>query len=92
MLLLLICVLEGREVNAALAVPDGAGASLPVTHSLEVSGLFVATAKGSNGAHRQRTLVLSVNISFGSGLRGLGGATDAAGPASDAGRVTKPSR
>lgn len=70
----------------------GGGATVPVTRSIEVSGVFVATAAGSNGAHRQRTLVLGVSFSLGSGLRGLGGANDGAGPASDLSRVTERSR
>jgi hypothetical protein len=70
----------------------GAGATVPVTRSIEVSGVFVATAAGSNGAHRQRTLVLGISFSLGSGLRGLGGANDDAGSAGTLSRVTERSR
>jgi len=61
----------------------GGGASLAVTRTVDVFGLFLATAAGSNGAHRQRTLALGVSFGFRSGLHGLGGANDAAGRASD---------
>ena len=54
----------------------GGGASVTVSRSADVFALFVATASGSNGAHRQRTLALGVSIDVRSGLRGLGGAND----------------
>jgi hypothetical protein len=69
----------------------GGGATLYATSSIDTFALFFATAAGSNGAHRQRTLVLGVSFGFGSGLRGLGGAKSAAGSARlDSGRVTEP--
>ena len=54
----------------------GGGASVTVTRSADVFALFVATASGSNGAHRQRTLALGVSFDVRSGLHGLGGAND----------------
>ncbi len=57
----------------------GGGASWSVTRSTDVFGLLVATAAGSNGAHRQRTLALGISFGFGAGLRGLGGASESGG-------------
>jgi hypothetical protein len=65
----------------------GGGLSVPLTRSIDAFGLFFATAAGSNGAHRQRTLAVGVSFDLRSGLRGLGGANDGAGPASGSSRV-----
>jgi hypothetical protein len=54
----------------------GGGPSFSVTRSTDVFALLLATAAGSNGAHRQRTLAIGVTIGFGSGLHGLGGANE----------------
>jgi len=65
----------------------GGGASVTVTPTIDLFGLFAATAAGSNGAHRQRTFVAGIDFAFGSRLRGLGGANAGAEPASDARRA-----
>jgi hypothetical protein len=66
----------------------GGGPSVSVSRSTDVFALFVATAAGSNGAHRQRTLAVGVTFGFGSGLHGLGGANQSAPPRGrDASRV-----
>ena len=51
----------------------GGGMSVSVTRSTDISALWVATASGSNGAHRARTLAIGITLSVGEGLRGLGG-------------------
>ena len=51
----------------------GGGMSVPVTRSTDIFALWVATASGSNGAHRARTLAIGITLSVGEGLRGLGG-------------------
>jgi hypothetical protein len=51
----------------------GGGISVSVTRSTDISALWVATASGSNGAHRARTLAIGITLGVGSGLRGLGG-------------------
>ena len=51
----------------------GGGISVSVTRSTDISVLWVATASGSNGAHRARTLAIGITLSVGEGLRGLGG-------------------
>jgi hypothetical protein len=65
----------------------GGGASVTLTPTIDLFGLFVATAAGSNGAHRQRTLVFGVDFAFGSRLRGLGGADAGSEPVSAARRA-----
>ena len=50
----------------------GIGTSVLV-RGLDVYGLWLGTAKGSNGAHRARTIVVGVTVGFGSGLGELGG-------------------
>ncbi|HMF95183.1 MAG TPA: hypothetical protein VKE96_12845 [Vicinamibacterales bacterium] len=71
----------------------GGGASVLVTRSTDVFAVFDATAAGSNGAHRQRTLVLGVSLSLRSRLHGLGGANDSVRQMSpDASRVMARSR
>ena len=54
----------------------GGGASLSLTRSTDLFGLWVATVSGSNGAHRQRTLAIGVSVGLWSHLHGLGGAVD----------------
>jgi hypothetical protein len=51
----------------------GAGASVTLTSSMDVYGLWLGTASGNNGAHRARTLTFGVSVAVFSGLRGLGG-------------------
>jgi hypothetical protein len=51
----------------------GGGTSVSLTRSTEIYALWVATASGSNGAHRERTLAIGITLGMGSGLRGLGG-------------------
>jgi hypothetical protein len=57
----------------------GGGASVAVTRSSDVYGLWVSTVSGSNGAHRARTLAFGVTFSLRSHLQGLGG-PDASAP------------
>ncbi len=52
----------------------GGGPSLSLTRSTDLFALLVATAAGSNGAHRERTIAVGVSIALNSGLHGLGGA------------------
>jgi hypothetical protein len=54
----------------------GAGVSLSLTRSIDVHGLWVGSAAGSNGAHRARTLAIGASFAFGSHLHGLAGATN----------------
>lgn len=71
----------------------GGGASVSITRTTDVFALFVATAAGNNGAHRQRTLALGVSFSLRSGLRGLGGADEIASPANrESSRLSEPFR
>ena len=65
----------------------GGGPLLSLSRSTEVFALLLATAAGSNGAHRQRTVVIGVTFGFGSSLRGLGGANRSDGRRPDASRV-----
>jgi hypothetical protein len=58
----------------------GGGASVSVTRSTDVFALLVAAVSGSNGAHRQRTLALGINVALHSGLQGLGGANESERP------------
>lgn len=51
----------------------GAGVSVPVAGA-DVYALYLGTAAGSNGAHRQRTIAAGVTFGFSSRLTGLGGA------------------
>jgi hypothetical protein len=51
----------------------GGGITVSVTRSADITALWVATASGSNGAHRARTLAIGITLSVGEGLRGLGG-------------------
>jgi hypothetical protein len=64
----------------------GGGPSLSLTQSTDLFALLVATATGSNGAHRERTIAVGVSVALNSGLHGLGGANPsrraAIGPAS----------
>ena len=50
----------------------GVGASVPIG-GVDVYALWLGTVKGSNGAHRARTIAAGVTFAFGSRLRGLGG-------------------
>ena len=61
----------------------GGGASVSITGSTDVFALLVATAAGSNGAHRQRTVAIGISVGVGSHLKGLGGsaASGRGGPA-----------
>jgi hypothetical protein len=52
----------------------GGGPSVSLTRSTDLFALLVATAAGSNGAHRERTIAIGVSIALNSGLHGLGGA------------------
>jgi hypothetical protein len=52
----------------------GLGASVPI-RSVDLYGLWLGTVKGSNGAHRARTIAAGVTFAFGSRLRGLGSAS-----------------
>jgi hypothetical protein len=52
----------------------GGGPSLSLTRSTDLFALLVATAAGSNGAHRERTIAVGVSVALNSGLHGLGGA------------------
>jgi hypothetical protein len=52
----------------------GGGPVLSLTRSTDLFALLVATAAGSNGAHRERTIAVGVSVAMNSGLRGLGGA------------------
>jgi len=56
----------------------GGGVSVAATHTMDVFALFLATAAGSNGAHRERTLATGISLGLGSGLHGLGGADNSA--------------
>jgi hypothetical protein len=58
----------------------GGGPSLSLTRTTDVFALLVATAAGSNGAHRERTLALGISIALNSGLHGLGGANGSEHP------------
>jgi hypothetical protein len=49
----------------------GVGASVPIG-GVDVYALWLGTARGSNGAHRARTIAAGVTFAFGSRLRGLG--------------------
>jgi hypothetical protein len=71
----------------------GGGPSLSLTRSTDLFALLVATAAGSDGAHRERTIAVGVSIALNSGLHGLGGA-DASGHAATphASRVMATSR
>jgi hypothetical protein len=51
----------------------GGGISVPVAGA-DVYALYLGTAAGSNGAHRQRTIAAGVTFGFSSRLTGLGGA------------------
>jgi hypothetical protein len=53
----------------------GMGASVPI-RSVDVYALFLGTVRGSNGAHRARTIVAGVTFAFGSRLRGLSGRSE----------------
>jgi hypothetical protein len=55
----------------------GGGASVSLTGSTDIFALWVVTASGSNGAHRERTLAVGVSLGLRSHLRGLGGGTGA---------------
>jgi hypothetical protein len=50
----------------------GVGASVPIG-GMDVYALWLGTARGSNGAHRARTIAAGVTFGFGSRLTGLGG-------------------
>jgi hypothetical protein len=50
----------------------GAGASVAVGDA-DVYALWLATVRGSNGAHRARTIAAGITFGFGSRLSGLGG-------------------
>lgn len=50
----------------------GIGFSRPIGPA-DVYALWMGTAKGSNGAHRARTIAVGVTFGFGSELSGLGG-------------------
>jgi hypothetical protein len=50
----------------------GVGASMPLG-SVDVYAVWLGTARGSNGAHRSRTIAAGVTLGFGSSLSGLGG-------------------
>ena len=49
----------------------GVGASVPF-RGVDVYALWLGTVRGSNGAHRARTIAAGVTFAFGSRLRGLG--------------------
>jgi hypothetical protein len=49
----------------------GVGGSLPIG-DVDVYALWLGTVRGSNGAHRARTIATGVTFAFGSRLRGLG--------------------
>jgi hypothetical protein len=51
----------------------GAGASVRLTNSMDVFGLWLGTVSGNSGAHRARALTFGVSVAVLSGLRGLGG-------------------
>ncbi len=53
----------------------GAGATVTVTNTMDVYGLWLSTVSGNNGAHRARTLAFGVSVAILSRLRGLGGET-----------------
>jgi hypothetical protein len=63
----------------------GGGASVSLTGSTDVFALWVVTASGSNGAHRERALAIGVSFGVRSHLRGLGGATHSAAEGADSG-------
>jgi hypothetical protein len=50
----------------------GVGASVPIG-GMDVYALWLGTARGSNGAHRARTIAAGVTFGFGARLTGLGG-------------------
>jgi hypothetical protein len=62
----------------------GGGASLSLTDSTDIYALWVDTVRGSNGAHRARTLAIGVTFELRSHLQGLGGASGS-GPAKSSG-------
>lgn len=49
----------------------GVGASVPI-RGVDVYALWLGTVRGSNGAHRARTIAAGVTFAFGSRLTGLG--------------------
>jgi hypothetical protein len=51
----------------------GGGVSFRIKKATELSGTWVATVKGNNGAHIARMLAISLTREFGGGLKGLGG-------------------
>jgi hypothetical protein len=54
----------------------GVGVSVPV-RGVDVYALWLGTVRGSNGAHRSRTIAAGVTFGFGSRLTGLGGTSAA---------------
>jgi hypothetical protein len=70
----------------------GGGASLWLTGSTDIFALWVVTASGSNGAHRQRTVAIGVSFGLRSHLHGLGGPTHPERERSAFGGVTERSR